>query len=100
MEDMKRAGANPYKTIVRPKYTLDELLNVYRESDAPPDTLYIGLGWDEVPEDKRKHYRRYYPDELENVKELMPVPSPFLAYNLKRGQTRGASKGLFSFSKV
>jgi hypothetical protein len=48
--------------------------------------LYIGLGWDEdPPNDKRRHYRRYYPDELENIKDLMPIPSPFLAYNLKRG---------------
>lgn len=43
----------------------------------PPESLFIGLGWDEKPEDKRKHYRRYFPDELENIKEIMPVPSPF-----------------------
>ena len=29
----------------------------------------------------------------------MEKPSPFLGYDLKRGQSRGASKGLFSFSK-
>lgn len=51
----------------------------------PPDTLYIGLGFDEIPEDNRKHYRRYYIDELENVTDLMAVPSPFDTYNLKRG---------------
>jgi len=66
-------------------YKLDELLMVYREIDCPPSNLYIGLGWDEVPEDNRKHFRKYFPDELENVKEMMPVPSPFDQYNLKRG---------------
>lgn len=50
-----------------PVYKLDERLNVHRETDFPPDSLYIGLGWDEEPEDKRKHYRRYFPDELENI---------------------------------
>jgi hypothetical protein len=43
----------------------------------PPESLYIGLGWDEHNESKTKHYRKYYPNELENVKEVMPVPSPF-----------------------
>jgi hypothetical protein len=61
--------------------------------------LYIGLGWDEEPEDKKRHYRRFYPDELENVKELMGEP-PFIQYMLKRGQTRGAGKSWWSFSSV
>jgi hypothetical protein len=52
-------------------------LNVSREVSKPPESLYIGLGWDDEPEDKRRHYRRYYPDELENVKELMGEP-PFI----------------------
>jgi hypothetical protein len=26
---------------------------------------------------KVKHYRRMYNDELENVKDVLPVPSPF-----------------------
>jgi hypothetical protein len=29
------------------------------------------LGWDEDRETKRKHYRRFYPDELENITEIM-----------------------------
>jgi hypothetical protein len=38
----------------------------------------MGLGWDDKPtEVKRKHYRRYFPDELENIKEIMPLASPF-----------------------
>lgn len=74
---MKRAGSNPYKNILRPTYRLDELLNVMREITKPPESLYIGLGYDETPEDKKRHYRRYYSDELENVKELMGE-SPFI----------------------
>lgn len=77
LEDMKRGGANPYKNIIRPVYQKDELLNVMREVSRPPDSLYIGLGWDDTPEDKRRHYRRFYPDELENVKELMGE-APFI----------------------
>lgn len=72
------------------------MLNVMREISHPPESLYIGLGYDETPEDNRRHYRRYYPDELENVKELMGEP-PFIQYELKRGQTRGASKGWWPF---
>lgn len=61
------------------------MLNVHREINIPPESLYIGLGFDETPiEDKKKHYRRYYPDELENVKELMGE-APFICYDLKRG---------------
>lgn len=58
----------------------------------------MGLGWDETPEHGRRHYRRFYNDELENIKEIMPVPSPFHTYDLKRGQSRGASKGFWPFS--
>ncbi len=52
-----------------------------------------------MPEDNKKHYRRYYPDELENVKEVMPR-KPFHESIVFRGQQRGASAGLLSwFSK-
>lgn len=99
LEEMKRGGANPYKNIIRPTYTKDEMLNVMRETNKPPDSLFIGLGWDEEPEQKKRHYRRYYPDELENVKELMGE-APFIQFELKRGQTRGAGKGWWPFSSV
>ena len=97
LEDMKRQGGNPYQTIAKPQYELDKLLNVWREVNMPPPALYIGLGYDDVPEDNRRHYRRFYPDELENITELLPVPSPFLTFFLKRGQTRGASKSIWPF---
>lgn len=51
-------------------------------------------------EETKKHYRRYYPDELENVKEVIPK-KPFHECIVRRGQQRGASKGFFSmFSKA
>jgi hypothetical protein len=39
--------------------------------------MFVGLGWDEDKDTNRRHYRRYYPDELENVKEILPIPTPF-----------------------
>lgn len=45
----------------------------------------MGLGWDDNPEAKRRHYRRYYPDELENIKEVMPVSTPFDTFEIKKG---------------
>lgn len=60
----------------------------------------MGLGWDEDRNTHRKHYRRFYPKELETVTDLMPKPTPFETYNLMRGQSRGASKGLWPFGKV
>ena len=58
--------------------------------------MYIGLGWDEDATTKRKHYRRFYPDELENVKEVLAIASPFQTYDIKRGQSRGAKAGLLA----
>jgi len=97
MEELKRTGANPYKNIMKPQYRMDDTLKVMREITKPPDSLYIGLGWDESPEESKRHYRRYCADELENNKELMGEP-PFIQYLLKKGQTRGASKGWWPFN--
>mmetsp|Transcript_21809 Transcript_21809/g.16159 ORF Transcript_21809/g.16159 Transcript_21809/m.16159 type:complete len:132 (+) Transcript_21809:1030-1425(+) len=95
-EELKRSGGkNAAKNVLPAKYELDTRLNVYREVDPPPASLFIGLGWDETPNEGKKHYRRYYADELEFVKEVMPVVSPFDSYVLKKGQSRGASGGLF-----
>ena len=72
--------------IIMPKYITDPRLKVDRESyPEPPKELYIGLGWDEHKESKRKHYRQYYPDELENIKEIFPKASPFTSYDIIRG---------------
>jgi len=95
-EDLKRKGGkNAAKNVIFAQYELDTRLNVYREVNPPPASLFIGLGWDETPDQKRKHYRRYYADELEFIKEVMPVVTPFDTYELKKGQSRGGG-GLFS----
>jgi uncharacterized protein YjaG (DUF416 family) len=43
-----------------------------------------------------KHYRRYYNNELEKVKEVLPKESPFQSYDIKRGQTRGNKAGFWA----
>ena len=61
--------------------------------------MYEALGWDEDrqnPTKHKKHYRFYYNDELENIKEIFPKQSPFNSYNINKGQDRGISKSLFS----
>jgi len=72
-----------------PEYAPDARLKIKKEVNPPPDVLYMGLGWDENGEDetlKKKHYRQFYNDELENNKEYFPNgPSPFNSYELKRG---------------
>ena len=70
---------------MKPTYKFDSLLNVFRENSGPADTMYMGIGFDEDPEDDKKHYRRYYPDELENIIEVLPQSSPFEEFNIKRG---------------
>jgi hypothetical protein len=45
----------------------------------------LGLGWDELPDSGKRHYRRYFPDELEFIKEIMPVVTPFHTYDIKKG---------------
>ena len=39
-----------------------------REVEIPDPTLFEPLGWDRVPgESTEKHYRKFFPKELENV---------------------------------
>ena len=76
--------------MILPAYSFDERLKINREIDPPPPSLFIGLGFNASPEDKKRHYRRYYPDELENVKEVIPE-KPFHECTVIRGQQRGAS---------
>ena len=83
-------GKKAAKNIVMPQYKRDPELDVDREIDMPPESLFMALGWDEDATTQRKHYRRYYTNELEKVTEVLPVPSPFNSYDIKRGQTRGA----------
>ena len=69
---------NTYSNIVFPKYKLDSRLNVQVEHNAPPKEIFEPLGWDRVKgESSEKHYRKFYTDELENVKEVMSTPTDF-----------------------
>ena len=53
-----------------PKYVFDERLKIHREINKPPASLYIGLGHNKTPEEDKKHYRKFYDDELENCEEI------------------------------
>ena len=100
LEDvMTGDGVNVGLNVVMPKYKYDERLKISRECDKPPSELFLGLSFDPTPESKQKHYRKYYEDELENIKEVMPK-SPFEEYELRRGQSRGLSKSWFFKDKV
>lgn len=100
LEEMNRSGDKGVQAIVMPEYELDKRLKVMREVRPPPEAAFIGLGYDDDDTTKRKHYRTYYPDELENNKDIFPKPSPFDSFELKRGAARGPSGGgLFSFKK-
>lgn len=96
MEEFKRSGKSTTSNIIRPQYKKDEVLQCDREIEKPPESQYIALGWDEDAETKRKHYRRFFNDELENVKTVLAIASPFQTYEIKRGQTRGAKAGMWA----
>jgi hypothetical protein len=56
---------------------------------------------DNVDTIRRKHYRYYFNQELETVKEIFAKPSPFDSYDIMAGQERGAkSRQLFQFLKA
>lgn len=82
-----------------PEYKLDQRLKVMREINPPPDTLFIGLGYDVDDTTKRKHYRMFHPDELEFDTNVFPEPSPFDTFKIKKGQARKPTGGLFSTKK-
>ena len=65
-----------------PQYEQDERLKVDREVNQPNTVLYEALGWDEERSTERKHYRLFYNDELENIKQIFPKASPFNSYSI------------------
>lgn len=95
-EDYIRAGEDPSQIVIMPRYKLDERLRIDREVAAPPSAVYIGLGWDEDATTNRRHYRQLYGEELEKNKDIFAQASPFNTYEIKKGQTRGHSSGLFN----
>jgi hypothetical protein len=101
-EELNRKGDDAHKVVLMPKYKIDERLNVYKEYDAPPDNMFIGLGWDEDNTTKRRHYRQFYSDELENNKEIFPQKSPFNSYDIVHGIAKGNNDKprMFSNKKI
>lgn len=89
-EDMEFVGAN----VLMPQYTYDERLKIHRETNIPPKEIFMPLGFDPEHDSLQKHYRKYYEDELENIKEVMSK-SPFQEYSIYRGQCRGLSESVF-----
>jgi hypothetical protein len=63
--------------------------------------LFIPLGWDKAVDSKTKHYRKYFTDELENVKSIFSKKSPFDTYEIVRGKPKGSKNigGLFAFKR-
>jgi hypothetical protein len=84
-EDLIKQGDDAHQIVIMPKYTVDARLKVDREVNPPPSAVYLGLGWDEDRNTHRKHYRQYYSDELENIKDIFPQASPFNSLELKKG---------------
>lgn len=44
----------------------------------------------------KKHYRKFYKDELENIRTIFPKPI-FSTLDIMRGAQRGVKPSLFSF---
>ena len=77
MEEFKASGHGSASNIIMPQYERDTILECDREIKKPPESQFIALGWDEDSTSVRKHYRRFYPDELENVRDVLAIASPF-----------------------
>jgi hypothetical protein len=85
---LKKDFDESYKNIILPKYKFDDRLKINREVNKPPLTIFMELGHNETaplnPEEDKKHYRRYYPDELENNTDIFKE-SPFYTTDIVRG---------------
>jgi hypothetical protein len=59
-----------HKNIILPKYKFDDRLKMHREVDKPPAAVFMPLGYNKAPEDNKKHYRKFFDDELENDTDI------------------------------
>jgi hypothetical protein len=95
---LENQGGN-HSNVLDPKYKYDDRLKISREVDPPPESMFIAIGFNQTADEKNRHYRRYYPDELENISEAVGK-KPFNEFKLRKGAQRGVKPGLFSmFSK-
>ena len=75
--------------IIYPEYKYEERLKIEVEVNKPPQSLFKEIGCSEKPGDGKKHYRRYYPFELEKVKDERGnflIKSPFLSEDITRAK--------------
>ena len=85
-EMASKEGGKEVKMIKETVYQLDTRLNCMREIDVPDQILFEPLGWDREPGvSGEKHYRKFFPKELEFETKIMSKPSEFMCYDLKRG---------------
>lgn len=91
MKMLKQSGDDAHKNILYPQYVYDDRLKIKVEKlPKPPSSIFYEVGHDfevpdpDNPETRNKHYRRFFPDELENNKEIFPK-SPFHTANVVRG---------------
>lgn len=59
-QSLHEKGAKTHKNIILPVYKFNDRLKMDLEEEGPPSSLYLPLGYDAKPDDKKKHYRRYY----------------------------------------
>ena len=75
--------------LVKPVYKMDKRLEMEVEHSEPPDSLFMKVGFDPKPNAGKKHYRRYYPDELEKITDKdgqLLVESPFIRRQIYRAK--------------
>lgn len=99
MVKMMKDGKDVHSNILMPVYENDERLKIFREKNKPPASIYYEVGYDgpmqtSLPKIRKKHYRKFYVDELENNKQIF-CRKPFVTCDIKRGQSRGLNKGIF-----
>lgn len=107
MQEELEASKDGASNVVYPKYKWDDRIKVDVEVEFPPEKIFLPVGYNvKKPADGEvgnKHYRRYYPDELENVKDNNGdhlVVSPFLSEKITRCEKpkkkkKGVLGGLF-----
>ena len=93
-------GVPVHRNVLMPTYEKDERLKIYKEVNIPSKDIYEAVGYDgivsaQMPSTEMRHYRRHYPDELENNKEIFKK-SPFYTAPIMRGQSRGIKSGILA----
>lgn len=86
----------PGQVVVMPQYKVSEIRKRVIEVKLQ-DNLYMPLGYNREPNDGNKHYRYMLGSEYEKS-ELVGVP-PFQSYEIKKGQSRGLTRGFQLFGK-